>query len=370
MLQREARIILSGGGTGGHIYPAIAIANAIREIQPSADILFVGANGRMEMEKVPEAGYPIRGLDISGLQRKFSWSLFSFPFKVIASVMDALKIIREFKPDAVAGMGGYASGPLLYAATMRNVPCLIQEQNSYPGITNKLLAKRVSRICAGYDGMEKYFPAEKITVTGTPVRGDIAHPETKRAEALSFFQLDERKKTVFVTGGSLGARTINEGIAENLTALIDARIQILWQTGKNYHDQVIERFGHFESAGVKTFPFMKRMDLAYAAADIVVSRAGASSIAELCLAGKPAILIPSPNVAEDHQTKNAMALVSKNAALMLKDIEVRTGLASQCIGLLQDDDKMQTLAKNIRMMAYPDAARIIACEILNLVKKS
>lgn len=366
--QRPYRFIISGGGTGGHIYPAIAIANRIKAVHPDAEILFVGAIGRMEMTRVPEAGYKIVGLRISGLQRRLTLDNLSFPWKVISSIRMSHRIIQDFKPDAVVGVGGYASGPLLYAATSRKIPALVQEQNSYAGITNKLLAKRVQKICVAYKNMEAFFPAEKLALTGNPVRQDIMEIGDKRQEALQHFGLTSEKKTILVIGGSLGARTINESIAAGLQAIVEAGYQLIWQTGRVFYPQAQELEKPYAAQGIRAYDFIRRMDLAYAAADVVVSRAGALSISELCLAGKPAILVPSPNVAEDHQTKNAMALVQEHAALLVRDQEAQQQLVPAALQLVADEQEQQRLAQNIVKLARPSAAADIVNELLNLIK--
>ena len=360
------RVIISGGGTGGHIFPAIAIANALKEIDKSVEILFVGAEGRMEMEKVPAAGYKIEGLWISGLQRRLTLDNLSFPFKVISSIMRSKKIIRSFKPNVVVGTGGFASGPLLRTATGMKIPALIQEQNSFPGITNKLLAKRVSKICVAYEGMEKYFPKEKIIVTGNPVRQDILSLEGKRNEAINFFGLNPEKKTLLVIGGSLGARTINESIMASLELLAQNNIQIIWQTGKGYISTAEKVFTK-EKGWVGAF--ISKMDMAYSAADIVVSRAGAISLSELAIVKKPCILVPSPNVAEDHQTKNAMSLVKKDAALFVKDSEAKEKLGKEIISLMNDVQLQNKLSTNISLLAFSNSAEVIAKEVIKLVSK-
>ncbi|MCC9136314.1 undecaprenyldiphospho-muramoylpentapeptide beta-N-acetylglucosaminyltransferase [Pontibacter silvestris] len=365
---RPYRIIISGGGTGGHIYPAVAIANQIKAINPDAEILFVGAKGRMEMTRVPEAGYKIVGLWISGLQRRLTLDNLSFPLKVLSSVRASHKIIKEFKPDAVVGVGGYASGPLLYAATSRNIPALIQEQNSYAGITNKLLAKRVDKVCVAYDNMKQFFPAEKLVLTGNPVRQDIMEIQDKRREALLHFGLISEQKTILVIGGSLGARTINQSVAAGVKQIAEAGYQLIWQTGKGFYAEVQQLEKPYLEQGIRAFDFIKRMDLAYAAADIVVSRAGALSISELCLAGKPAILVPSPNVAEDHQTKNAMALVNRQAAILVRDQAAQQELVPAALQLLQNEQEQKRLQQRIQKMARPNAAADIVKELLELIK--
>lgn len=362
------KIIISGGGTGGHIFPAIAIANALKKINPEIEILFVGAEGRMEMEKVPAAGYKIEGLWISGLQRKLTLANLAFPFKVISSLLKSKKIINQFKPDAAVGTGGYASGPLLNVAARKKIPTLIQEQNSYPGITNKILSKKVNSICVAYSEMEKYFPKEKIILTGNPVRQDILSLDGKRQRGLELFELDNSKKTVLVIGGSLGARTINESINDSLKKLNEHNIQLVWQTGKLFYSTALESIKKYEGKGIKAFDFITKMDYAYAVADIVVSRAGASSISELCLVKKAAILIPSPNVAEDHQTKNAMALVNHHAAILIKDNEAKEKLCKVMIELINNQLAMTKLEDNIAKLGFKDSANAIANEVLRLIK--
>ena len=361
------KIIISGGGTGGHIFPAVAIANELRRRQPDCDILFVGANGRMEMTRVPDAGYKIVGLDISGLQRRLTPQNLLFPVRVFRSVRKAGKLLEEFRPDAVVGVGGYASAPVLLAATSRGIPSLIQEQNSYAGLVNKLLARRVGRICVAYDGMEKFFPAAKLLVTGNPVRAEIAGAD--RAEALRFFGLDPARKTLLVVGGSLGARTLNLATATALPRLRDAGVQLLWQTGKLYFSEAQQQAGAFPAAGLHALEFIQRMDLAYAAADVVISRAGALSVSELCLTGKASILVPSPNVAEDHQTKNALALASKGAAVLIADDHAPARLYDEALRLLADPARQQQLSARVRELARPNATVAIVDEVLKLVKK-
>ncbi|MGV3504130.1 MAG: undecaprenyldiphospho-muramoylpentapeptide beta-N-acetylglucosaminyltransferase [Adhaeribacter sp.] len=361
------RFIISGGGTGGHIYPAVAIANQLRQVLPQADILFVGAKGRMEMTRVPEAGYPIIGLSIAGLQRRLTLENLSFPFKVFSSIRAARGIIRDFKPDAVIGVGGYASAPVLFAATSMGIPSLIQEQNSYAGITNKLLGKRVDKVCVAYEDMQNFFPAEKLVFTGNPVRQDISQPGDKRAEALAFFGLVDGPKTILVIGGSLGARTLNQSTEGQLQRLAQAGVQLIWQTGKSFYPLAQAATESLAGRGIKAYDFIKRMDLAYAAADVVISRAGALSISELCLVGKPVVLVPSPNVAEDHQTKNAMALVKNRAALLVKDAQAPATLYDTALALLADPARQQELAQNIQKMARPQAAAAIVDEILKLI---
>ncbi len=361
------RIIISGGGTGGHIFPAISIAQALQKIQPNVELLFVGAEGRMEMQKVPEAGYPIEGLWISGLQRKLSLANLAFPFKVLSSLWKSRKIIKRFKPELAIGVGGYASGPLLQAATWMGIPTLIQEQNSYPGITNKLLAKNVDKICVAYDGLERFFPKEKIIMTGNPVRSVISQAQFDKAAALQHFGLSPDKKVVFVTGGSLGARGINEGIKACLDTFRQNDIQLLWQTGKFYIDEM-QQLVTSNDTNFKLMPFVRKMDLAYACADVIVARAGASTISELCFTAQAVILMPSPNVTEDHQTHNAMSLVNKNAALIVKDKDAPQTLSSTIMDLLNNPQKQTDLGKNLKQLAISDAADHIAKEALALIK--
>lgn len=364
---KPLKIIVSGGGTGGHIFPAIAIANAIKALRPDTEFLFVGAEGKMEMEKVPAAGYKIEGLWISGFQRKLTLSNLAFPFKLISSLLKAKKLLKTFNADAAIGTGGFASGPILQVAANKGIVTLIQEQNSYPGITNKILSKKVDKICVAYNGMEKYFPKEKIILTGNPVRQDILSLEGKRERGIEFFGLDSNKKTILVIGGSLGARTINESIATCIQSFANANIQLIWQTGKGYFETAKAATASYNEKGIKAFDFIQKMDYAYAVADVVISRAGASSISELCLVKKPCILIPSPNVAEDHQTKNAMALVTYNAALLIKDIEAKEKLKETVLNLMQDETQCIKLSENIGRLAFKDSATVIANEILSLI---
>ncbi|RSK33862.1 undecaprenyldiphospho-muramoylpentapeptide beta-N-acetylglucosaminyltransferase [Hymenobacter metallilatus] len=361
------KFIISGGGTGGHIFPAIAIANEVRRRYPEAVILFVGANGRMEMTRVPEAGYDIVGLDIAGLQRRLTPKNLLFPIKVMRAVRKAGKLIEKFRPDAVVGVGGYASAPVLLAATSRGIPALIQEQNSYAGLVNKLLARRVQRICVAYAGMEKFFPADRLVLTGNPVRTEIA--DGQRAEALGFFGLDASRPVLLVIGGSLGARTLNQATAAALPRLQAAGVQLLWQTGKTYYPEAAKQAAPFAAANLHALEFVRRMDLAYAAADVVISRAGALSVSELCLTGKPSILVPSPNVAEDHQTKNALALTQQDAALLVRDAEAGSQLYDTALALLQNPARQQQLAANIRLLAHPQATATIVDELLKLVHR-
>jgi UDP-N-acetylglucosamine--N-acetylmuramyl-(pentapeptide) pyrophosphoryl-undecaprenol N-acetylglucosamine transferase len=356
------RFIISGGGTGGHIFPAIAIANAVKKQLPDSDILFVGANGRMEMERVPAAGYKIKGLNIAGFQRGKLMSNLGLPFKVLSSLMEARSIVKDFNPNAAIGVGGYASGPLLMAASLSGVPCVIQEQNSFAGITNKILSKRAKKVCVAYDGMDAIFPKEKIVLTGNPVRAEILNKNVNSAEAYKYFGLSESKKTILIIGGSLGARTINESVSASLNPTFDNNIQLLWQTGKSWS---IENKGW---KNVIQTAFIDRMDYAYAVADVIISRAGALSIAELQNIGKPVILVPSPNVTEDHQTHNAMALVKNNAAIMIKDNEAKEKLMNTTLELMNDESKKKELSDNISKMAISDAAERIVAEILKVAK--
>ncbi|MFS4449167.1 undecaprenyldiphospho-muramoylpentapeptide beta-N-acetylglucosaminyltransferase [Maribacter sp. 2307UL18-2] len=357
------RFILSGGGTGGHIYPAIAIADELKRRYPKAEFLFVGAKDRMEMEKVPKAGYEIEGLWITGLQRKLTLKNLMFPFKLISSLIRAGKIVSRFKPDAVVGTGGFASGPLLKVASGRGIPCLLQEQNSYAGITNKLLKDKVAKICVAYDGMEKFFPADKIIKTGNPVRGDLVESHGNVKAALEFFGLELGKPTVFVLGGSLGARRINQLIEKELGYFEEKGIQLLWQCGKLYY----EEYKKYDSDTVKVLDFVSRMDLAYTTGDIMISRAGAGSVSELCIVGKPVIFIPSPNVAEDHQTKNALALVDRNAAIMIREKDLNTDFRNLFSEVFESPKKQEELKVNIKKMAMPNATKDIADEIEKLV---
>lgn len=360
----KRKFIISGGGTGGHIYPAIAIANELQTRFPDAEFLFVGAADRMEMEKVPQAGYKIKGLWISGLQRSLSVQNLAFPLKLVSSLRKSLKIIKKFKPDVAIGTGGFASAPLLRMAALRGIPCLIQEQNGHAGITNKWLSGKVQKICVAYEGMEKFFPSEKIKLTGNPVRQDLLDVSSKREEALTFFNLKKDKKTLLVLGGSLGARRINELIETSLPFFEKQQLQVIWQCGKYYGETYKNKGG--ETVQIHTF--LNRMDLAYAAADFIISRAGALSVSELCLVGKPVVFIPSPNVAEDHQTKNAMAISEKNAALLIKESELDFNFEKQFSALITSEEKQKSLSENIRKLAKPNATKDIVEEILKLIK--
>jgi len=362
------RIIISGGGTGGHIYPAIAIANAILKKEPDTEILFVGALGKMEMEKVPKAGFRIVGLPIVGIKRELSLDNLAFPFKLVNSLLKARDVVKDFKPDVAVGVGGFASGPLLMMASLAGVPILIQEQNSYAGITNKLLAKRAAKICVAYPGMEAFFPKEKLTLLGNPVRSDIVDVSGRKSEGLIHFDFSPERKTLFVMGGSLGARSINESINNGLEKLIAAGYQVLWQTGKGFVEKAKESIQKLSTDRVKAFEFIYEMDLAYAVADVVVSRAGALSVSELCLVARPAILVPYPAAAEDHQTKNALNLTEQHAALLVKDQKTADELVSKAMNLLEDSSQQATLKSNIKKLGRPSAADDIAAEVLRLVK--
>lgn len=359
--------MISGGGTGGHIYPAIAIANAWKEKHPGSEILFVGALGKMEMQKVPEAGFQIKGLPVAGLQRSLTLDNLSFPIKLLKSIRQASKIVKEFNPNAVVGVGGYASGPVLFAAQRKNIPTLVQEQNSYAGLTNKILARKANKICVAYPEMQKFFPADRIAYTGNPVRKDILNLDGKKEKAFAHFGLETRKKTLLVLGGSLGARTLNQAVLKDMKALNEDGYQVLWQSGKFYFKEMLEKT---EAAGLKHIhlrEFIREMDLAYAAADVIVSRAGALSVSELSLVGKPVIFIPSPNVAEDHQTKNAMAFVNHEAAWILKDAEAVGMLKEKVDELMEDPTVGIALGRNIKSLAKPDAANAIVNELEKLV---
>ena len=362
------RIIISGGGTGGHIFPAIAIANAIREEHPDAEILFVGAKGKMEMEKVPAAGYPIEGLWISGLQRKVTAKNLAFPFKLVSSLLKARRVISRFKPDVVVGVGGFASGPTLRVATQKRIPTLIQEQNSYPGITNKLLAGSVNRICVAYDGMEKFFPADKIVKTGNPVRKEMIDIAGKKEEAARFFGLDADKKTLFIVGGSQGALSVNRSIASHMAEFAGKGYQVIWQTGKYYLEEARKVVSGTGSKAIVATAFIDRMDLAYAMADVIISRAGAIAISEICAVARPPIFVPLPSAAEDHQTKNAQALVERKAALLVPDREAPEVLGKTALALLNDEGRKKELAENLEKLALKDSAAKIAEEIIKLVR--
>ena len=366
---KQFRVIISGGGTGGHIFPALAIAKALEKKVSNIEILFVGATGKMEMSKIPAEGYKIKGLWISGLQRRITIKNLLFPFKVISSLLGARKIIKKFNADVAIGTGGYASGPLLYMAAKSGIPTLVQEQNSYPGITNKVLSKVVDKVCVAYDNMEQFFPKNKIIFTGNPIRQDVLEFASKKQMGISHFNLEENKKTVLVIGGSLGARTINEAIDENISFFVENNLNLIWQTGISYQKKAEKSVREKAVKGINAYTFIKEMDKAYGAADIIISRAGAIAISELCCISKPTILIPSPNVSEDHQTKNAQAVVNKKAALLVKDNEVGSKLVN-CLRELYDDTIMQKeLIKNIKNLAVMNAADKIANEALILSKK-
>jgi len=363
---KNLKVIVSGGGTGGHIYPAIAIADEIKRRYPDTQFLFVGANDRMEMEKIPVAGYKIKGLWISGIQRKLlSKSNLLFPFKLISSLWNAKKVVKQFQPDIAIGTGGFASGPLLYMASVKGVPTLIQEQNSFPGITNKLLSKKANKICVAYDGLDRFFPKDKIIKTGNPVRQDLLEISSKRKEAQQFFKLDVTKKTILVLGGSLGARRINQLIDNELPFFATQGVQLIWQTGKLY---IEEYKNHNEKKDVQVYAFLNRMDLAYAAADVIISRSGASSVSELCVVGKSVIFIPSPNVSEDHQTKNAQAITEKGAGILMKETELDTEFEMKCEELLKNDVLQSKLSGEIKKLALENATQDIVDEIEKLIK--
>jgi len=357
---KHIKVIISGGGTGGHIFPAVAIAHEIKSRYPDAEILFVGAKGRMEMEKVPKAGYPIEALWITGINRKKMWKNITFPFKLVSSLWKAKRIINRFQPDFVIGTGGFASGPVLHIAQKKGIPTFIQEQNSYPGITNKLLAKKARKIYTAYEGLEKFFPADKIVKTGNPIRKDIFEGKTDKSEAFRKFGLNESKKTLLSIGGSLGAHPVNEGVKSIINQLRAHDYQVLWQTGANDY----EHYKKYDSNHVKVVPFITDMKDAYTIADLIVSRAGAGTISELSVLGKPVILVPSPYVAEDHQTKNAKALADKNAAIMIKEAELKTELWKNIQNIFSDEEKARQLSENIQKLADPDATKKIVNDIL------
>ena len=370
-MDKELRVIISGGGTGGHIFPAVSIANAVKALRPDAKILFVGALGRMEMQRVPAAGYDIKGLPIRGFYRPL-WkpANIGVAFDYLRSKWLAKKILRQFRPQVAVGVGGYASSAALGAANSLGIPTLLQEQNSYAGLTNKQLAKNAKKICVAYEGMERFFPAEKILLTGNPVRQQLLETTQSKAEALRSFGLDATKKTILIVGGSLGARTVNESVLKHIDAIRQSGVQFIWQTGKYYHAQITEQLAKEQKAdNLVVTDFISDMGAAYKAADLVVSRAGAGSISEFCLLGKPVILVPSPNVAEDHQTKNALALVNKNAALYVKDVEAPSLLIPLAIDTVQDDAKLKSLSENILKMALPASAEIIAKEVVTLASQ-
>lgn len=367
-MDKKLKVIISGGGTGGHIFPAISIANALRALRPDAQILFVGAIDRMEMQRVPAAGYKIKGLPICGFDRQHKLKNIKVLFKIWKSQRMAKKIIKDFKPDVVVGVGGFASGPTLNTAASMGVPCLIQEQNSYAGVTNKLLAKKAEKICVAYEGMERFFPAEKIIMTGNPVRQALLNTKISREDAVKSFGLNPEKKTILLLGGSLGARTINVSVLLHLDLVKSTDVQFIWQTGSYYSAAIAEELKGEIIPNLKVTDFITDMATAYKAADLVISRAGASSISEFCLIGKPVILVPSPNVAEDHQTKNALALSSKNAAIHVKDADAPANLLELAVHTVNDDKRLKELSENVLKLALPDSAEIIAKEVIKLVR--
>ena len=367
-MEKELRVIISGGGTGGHIFPAVSIANAIKALRPDAKILFVGALGRMEMQRVPAAGYEIKGLPICGFDRKNLLKNFKVLYKIWKSQRMAKQIIKDFQPQVAVGVGGYASGPTLNKAAAMGIPCLIQEQNSYAGVTNKLLAKKAEKICVAYEGMERFFPAEKIILTGNPVRQALLDTTISREDAIKSFGLDPTKKTILLVGGSLGARTINESVLQHLDLVKSSDVQFIWQTGKYYSAAIAEQLKGQDIPNLKVTDFISDMGAAYKAADLVISRAGASSISEFCLIGKPVILVPSPNVAEDHQTKNALALSTRNAAIYVKDAEAPATLLELAVKTVNDEAKLKSLSENVLKLALPDSAEIIAKEVIKLAQ--
>ena len=367
-MEKELRVIISGGGTGGHIFPAVSIANAVKALRPDAKILFVGALGRMEMQRVPAAGYEIKGLPICGFDRKNLLKNFKVLYKIWKSQRMAKQIIKDFKPQVAVGVGGYASGPTLNKAAAMGIPCLIQEQNSYAGVTNKLLAKKAAKICVAYEGMERFFPAEKIILTGNPVRQALLDTTITQEEAIKSFGLDPAKKTILLVGGSLGARTINESVLQHLDQVKGTDVQFIWQTGKYYSAEIAKRLKGQNIPNLVVTDFITDMGAAYKAADLVISRAGASSISEFCLIGKPVILVPSPNVAEDHQTKNALALANRDAAIYVKDAEAPATLLELAVKTVNDEKKLKSLSENVLKLALPDSADIIAKEVIKLAK--
>ena len=369
-MKKNLRIIISGGGTGGHIFPAVSIANAIKTLQPDSEILFVGAEGRMEMQRVPAAGYPIKGLPVAGFDRKNLFKNIPVLIKLFKSQRLAKKIVKDFKPHAAVGVGGYASGPTLKVAGSMGIPTLLQEQNSYAGVTNKLLAKQAKKICVAYEGMERFFSKEKIILTGNPVRQGLTNSTIHREEAVQSFGLDPKKQTILILGGSLGARTINQCLMSNLQKIKDSGVQFIWQTGKIYIDEVqttVAKFGELPMLYVTDF--ISDMAKAFTAADLVISRAGAGSISEFCLLKKPIILVPSPNVAEDHQTQNALALVNKNAALYVKDADANEKLLDTAIATVNQPELLKNLSTNIAELAFTDSANVIAKEVIKLAEK-
>ena len=364
---KEPKIIISGGGTGGHIFPALSIAGELRKRLPGCDILFVGAKGRMEMEKVPAAGYPITGLPVMGFPRKPGILMVKFFIMLFRSMVEARRIIRRFNPDLAIGVGGYASGPILRAAIARKVPALIQEQNSFAGKTNKILGKKVDRICVAYEGMERFFPGKKIILTGNPVRQNLLNPGASREEALAWFGFSPEEEVLLILGGSLGARSLNNAVLKNLNVVRKAPFRVIWQTGSLYYEEMVEKTRENRPGNLRIHRFLDRMEMAYLAADMVISRAGAGTISELCLVGKPAILVPSPNVAEDHQTRNARALQEKDAAILIRDGEIDEKLFPAAVSLMNDKGRLAQLSENIRRMALPGATAGIVDEALKLL---
>ncbi len=366
---KNKKIIISGGGTGGHIFPAIAVAQALKRIDKNIEILFVGAKGKIEERKVPEAGFNIKLIDIRGFQRKISFETLKNIFRLIKSLFRALKIIRKFKPDVVVGVGGYASGPVVFIASLKGISTVIQEQNSYPGITNKILSKRADKICVAYDAVKKYFPKDKIIETGNPIRKKITDTDATREEVLEFFNLQTDKKVILSLGGSGGAESINNGIKAKLNKIAQSDVFFIWQTGKNYYENSLKAVEEINASNIKIYDFISRMDLAYKAADLVISRAGAGTISELSMLEKAVILVPSPNVAEDHQTKNASALVNINAAVLIKDNETENKLIDTALELVNNKKKLKELSENIIKEKRPNSDNLIAEEILKLIKK-
>lgn len=362
------RVIISGGGTGGHIFPALAIADAVKAISPGVEILFVGANGRMEMEKIPAAGYNIVGLDITGIRRSLSLSNLMFPFRLLKSINKAKKIVKDFKPQIAVGTGGFASGPTLYAASTLGIPTVVQEQNSFPGITNKWLAKKAARICVAYPGLEAFFPKEKIKMTGNPVRHQIEHNKITREEGAALFTLDANKKIVFIYGGSLGALNVNHGAKNALEKLAENNIQVIWQTGTGYLEQAVKYVEEKAFKHVRVMPFVERMDAAYACADLVVCRAGAISVSEICISKLAAVLVPLPTAAEDHQTKNAQALVNRDAAVLLTNADAPQKMTDVIIGLINDDARLKKLRAGAASMAVHRSAEMIVAELVKIIQ--
>lgn len=366
---KQKKIIISGGGTGGHIFPAIAVAQSLKRIDKTANILFVGAEGKIEERKVPEAGFKIELIDIRGFHRKISFETIKNIFRLIKSLFRANKILKKFKPDVVVGVGGYASGPVVYVASLKGIPTLIQEQNSYPGITNKILSKKADKICVAYNTLKKYFPENKIILTGNPVRKKITDTDATKEEVLTFFNLEEGKNVILSLGGSGGAKSINDGIKANLKIIAKSDVFFIWQTGKNYYESSLKAVEEINAKNIKVYDFIARMDLAYKAADLVISRAGAGTISELAMLGKAVILVPSPNVAEDHQTKNAKALVDLNAALLVNDNETKSELIDTALELVKNHKEINRLSENILKEKMPNSGMLIAKEILSLIKE-